>query len=227
MIFFLQICVLLIAIQWWNVASSPLFESINIERKLNIGFKPLKFRPISFIKEKWGPFGRYGKKHTIERRDLDAMNTIDSSTGEIIKPVTEMIEEPIKIIPVPSYRPPIQAIMTDTKESETVSKLNTDISAAIPPNPYFMPAKKPELEGLGAVPIVETSPIEGPLFVPVTPAPAEVPPPPPSPKTPPVEEPPRFGGLARFFGDIISEIFNRILARARMSFFPNSAPPAQ
>lgn len=238
---------MLIAVQWYHVTSKPLFESLNIERNVKIGFVPLKFRPITFIKEKWGPFGKFTKKHTIERRDLDEMNTIDGS-GNIIKPVIEKVEEPLVVPPflapkvkepvvseeppppvsklntditsmvepvaksefVTAILPPISKLNTDILPMIEPVKLNTDISSMIP---LFTPEKKPE-EALGPVPIKDMSPIEGPLFVPVSP--------PPAPAAPPVEETPSRWGIARFFGDIISEIFSRLLARARSSFFPNA-----
>lgn len=52
------------------VTCSP-FGELNIKKDFQFGFKPISFKPLYFIKEKWTPFGMFGKKHGIEKRDLD------------------------------------------------------------------------------------------------------------------------------------------------------------
>lgn len=153
--------------------------------------------------------------------------------------ISEAIAANPIVEPVPSYRPPVQAVVVES-DPPPVSKLNTDISEAIPVKPipvspipvgpFFTPVRAPDikiLESLAEVPVVGSPKIEGPLLVPVTPViPPSSPPPPPPPANPEVPPGSRFGAFARFFGEILSEIVNRLIARARLSFSQFTNQPA-
>lgn len=54
-----------------NFATSSPFGEFSLKKNYNFEFKPLPFKPIHFIKEIWSPFGIFGVKHGIEKRDLD------------------------------------------------------------------------------------------------------------------------------------------------------------
>ncbi|RVE43748.1 hypothetical protein evm_011597 [Chilo suppressalis] len=225
-----QLCVI--------INSTPIFEGINIEKKINIEFKPFKFRPISFISEKWGPFGKIIKKHIIERRDVETNNIIDINEDlssitkkptERMIPVEENVEESPKV--APSFQLPIKVAMPPS-DTPAVTGLNTNILSSIPGSPLFTPVNPFVGVIKNPAPVVEVHPIEGPLIVPIsteTSAPSPASPSPLPPAVPPPQEPknPRPLGIFNFFREFFSELMAQLIARARSTISQLGSPPVQ
>lgn len=87
------------AVLWSDSNGTPLFQGISFQRGFEINFKPLPRKPISFIKEKWSPFGVFGRKHIIQKRqaldDLMVTGVVPLSVEPVRPaPVYERIEDP-------------------------------------------------------------------------------------------------------------------------------------
>ncbi|XP_031765701.1 uncharacterized protein LOC116413051 [Galleria mellonella] len=68
----IQICTIFVIIQWLVfVNSAPLLQGISITRNFDISLKPFQFKPITFIREKWGPFGAFGRRHSVTKRQAE------------------------------------------------------------------------------------------------------------------------------------------------------------
>ncbi|KAF9424884.1 hypothetical protein HW555_000185 [Spodoptera exigua] len=102
---FLEVIFLIVAVLWSESNGIPLFQGISFQRGFEINFKPLPRNPISFIKEKWSPFGVFGRKHVIQKRQvLDNLLVAGAQGPPIVPlsvepvprpaPVYERIEEP-------------------------------------------------------------------------------------------------------------------------------------
>ncbi|KAJ0174084.1 hypothetical protein K1T71_010230 [Dendrolimus kikuchii] len=50
-----------------------LFQGFSIKKEFDVSLKPFVWKPISFIKEKFSPFGRFGVRHGIQKRELNAV----------------------------------------------------------------------------------------------------------------------------------------------------------
>ncbi|CAG9795801.1 unnamed protein product [Diatraea saccharalis] len=146
-----KIYLLITVIELYHVANStPIFEAINIEKKINLQFKPFKFRPITFITEKWGPFGKFmGRKHIIERRDLET-NVIDKyedaatrvkNPNERMIPVEENVEDSPNL--APPFRLPIKVIMPPSSPIPAA-----DVNTNSVPNTVMSPSNLPPARGL-------------------------------------------------------------------------------
>ncbi|CAB3231684.1 unnamed protein product [Arctia plantaginis] len=95
-----QILLICVAVQW--VQANPLFQGLSFQRGFEINFKPWLKEPMVFIKEKWSPFGVFGKKIAVQKRSLD---DIIPPKPRPAAPVFENIEEqaigtaPLNIVP--------------------------------------------------------------------------------------------------------------------------------
>ncbi|XP_022834045.1 uncharacterized protein LOC111361847 [Spodoptera litura] len=92
-----QVTFLIVAVLWSESNGTPLFQGISFQRGFEINFKPLPRNPISFIKEKWSPFGVFGKKHIIQKRQ--AFDNL-MATGAQGPPVVPLSVEPVRPAPV-------------------------------------------------------------------------------------------------------------------------------
>lgn len=77
---------------WIEVTqSTPLFQGFNVQKGFEVKLLPLQFKPLSLFKEKWSPFGRFGIRKGIQKRDL-------SPTVLSPAPVFEQVDESSPII---------------------------------------------------------------------------------------------------------------------------------
>lgn len=70
-----------------NFATGSPFGEFSLKKNFNFEFKPLPFKPFHFIKEKWSPFGKFGVKHGIAKRDLDKIMLAEEKELEPRLPV--------------------------------------------------------------------------------------------------------------------------------------------
>nr|XP_021190521.2 uncharacterized protein LOC110376380 [Helicoverpa armigera] len=87
---FLQIVFVIVAILWLEADSTPLFQGISFQRGFELNFKPLPRKPLTFLRQKWSPFGVFGTKHSIEKR----------SPGAVVVPVEAASPAPIDSEPI-------------------------------------------------------------------------------------------------------------------------------
>ncbi|KAJ8711861.1 hypothetical protein PYW08_008815 [Mythimna loreyi] len=89
---FVQIVLLIVAVLWLEANGKPFFQGISFQRGFEINFKPLPRNPITFIKEKWLPFGTFGRKHSIQKRNSDSGVVPVSQPPPSVIPVSEVPE---------------------------------------------------------------------------------------------------------------------------------------
>lgn len=113
---YLQIFLCYLAIQCvTTVKSKPIFGELSFKRNFDVLIKPIPFKPLQFVKEKWTPFGSFGIKKGIVKRDLEAehkmhspaasndLNRLPAEVYEDETPVSSRIMVPIepKVGPIP------------------------------------------------------------------------------------------------------------------------------
>lgn len=60
--------------------NTPLFQGFSVQKGFEVNFKPFQFKPLAIFKEKWSPFGRFGVRKGIQKRDLEASERISPRT---------------------------------------------------------------------------------------------------------------------------------------------------
>lgn len=140
-----------------NLATGSPFGEFSLKKNFNLEFKPLPFKPIQFIKEKWSPFGKFGKRLGIQKRDLDKIapgeekglleNRLPVEVHEAgpLGPITFPRQEigrvpimqspirpnlflPLGIGPVPAPPPPEVVITPPPPQIGRIPGLNTNIA---------------------------------------------------------------------------------------------------
>ncbi|XP_030028715.2 repetitive proline-rich cell wall protein 2 [Manduca sexta] len=174
-----QISVLLTTILLGEVNSVTIFQGLSIKKGIDISLIPFPIKPIAFIKEKWTPFGSFGMKHEIAKRE-----DINIKEPEVI----------VTPVPVPAYvvpevpRPailPVAPVVEHHDEEIIHEKVEQEI-------PLVTPSAAPVVENIVSetpiVPVEEPAPIvhkevivvptEAPpvLITPVPPIPIQAPP---------------------------------------------------
>ncbi|XP_053614659.1 uncharacterized protein LOC128677671 [Plodia interpunctella] len=238
---FRQILLALATLQWAGVVTcTPLLQGVKITRDFNIDFKPFQFRPISYIMEKWGPFGAFGKKYAIAKRDLDAVNITPpplqvsgvSSVGPAFaSPAPAPVVEVTPDLPPPPVNIPPIPVLSSIPPTAISNDIFQDVIPVAPVGnrvigPDFISNR---LTGLNTdirmplpqinnpTPVFDNTPLRVNLLPPVVP---------PVPQTniqapaeqPPPETPSRGGVIARMFGEFILQLISRIITNARSSF---------
>ncbi|KAJ8709307.1 hypothetical protein PYW07_009133 [Mythimna separata] len=167
---FVQIVILTMAVLCLEGNGNPLFQGISFQRGFEINFKPLPRNPITFIKEKWSPFGVFGRKHSIQKRNSGRSVVPVSQAPPAVPlasevpearpaaPVFEHVEE-IEHLQTPPFIPPSQQI--------PISVVPLPISSPMPP-----PVSPIQPQLISPVPPIASLP---PPFMPtnviITPAP--------------------------------------------------------
>ncbi|XP_028030826.1 uncharacterized protein LOC114243509 [Bombyx mandarina] len=243
-----QILVSYFVIQCYFITiGKPLFKGISIKKGFDISFIPLPKKPLSFITEKWSPFGIFGVKHAIQKREL-------IEEEEPIVTMKTSLQPP----PMPTITPlpptpagPMKTILIN----EDVSRLPIDdsietMSSAVVPVPLepplssnfeIIPTTKEEKGPSGfytdisrAVPVNNyLNLVERPAFPAVAPVVEnELPPNIPSvPKENPNVDPllennsiVRGSKLALYFSNLFLQLFSQFLANARVTLNQFSDP---
>lgn len=139
-----------------NLATGSPFGEFSLKKNFNFDFKPLPFKPIHLIKEKWSPFGKFGVKHGIEKRDLDNIATAEETRvveprlpvqdheieqrGPIIFPRQELGRVPIPMSPIePNWPigigpvlappPPVILLTSPPPKVQPIPGLHTNIAS--------------------------------------------------------------------------------------------------
>lgn len=64
-----------------NLAAGSPFGEFSLKKNFNFEFKPIPLKPIHLFMEKWSPFGKFGMKHGIEKRDLNKIASVEETGG--------------------------------------------------------------------------------------------------------------------------------------------------
>lgn len=122
---------------FYDVVSKPLFKGISLKRAFDFSFIPMERKPISYIRERWSPFGVFGVRRTIAKRDLTSIQqdtgSITSVTvlppGHVAMPYLQMTPRP----PSPVVENPEPAIFQENNDGAVLKGL------ASFPNSYSLP----------------------------------------------------------------------------------------
>ncbi|XP_075981767.1 uncharacterized protein LOC142980283 [Anticarsia gemmatalis] len=150
-----KIALLFVIVQWIEVNGDPFFQGLSFQRGFEINFKPLERKPFKFLKEKWSPFGVFGKKIEIHKRSLDDM--VPQPPLRVPRPAAPVFEHfdeiehigtgPLLILPKPVTKPPVSSvpIIISTPKPAVVIQIS---SVKPPPLPVPMPIIVNELPPL-------------------------------------------------------------------------------
>ncbi|CAD0203129.1 unnamed protein product [Chrysodeixis includens] len=174
-----QIILLIFAVQCFGADGKPFLQGISFKKDFEINFKPFERKPITFIKEKWSPFGVFGRKRVIVKRQAEILIPISKpdTLEQKPAPVFEHLEEIQNTAPLMFLPPPPPNPVSVVPVSEVPVVVIT---------PSSIPKDSPT-----PLPVVTTV---RPLFISSTPRPLSTVAPPPvpliiTPSPPPIKEP--------------------------------------
>lgn len=123
MCFSFQIFVVHLVTGSFNIVTvEPLFQGFSIKKEFDVSLKPFVWKPISIIKEKWSPFGKFGVRHGIEKRELSKVEP------------APVIEHDLYIEPATSIGPFLTTVAMIKLEDLTMSS-----EVTITPKPFLQP----------------------------------------------------------------------------------------
>ncbi|XP_026737110.1 leucine-rich repeat extensin-like protein 3, partial [Trichoplusia ni] len=172
-----QIVLLFIAVQCFEADGKPFLEGISIQKGLEIKFKPFPLKPITFIKEKWSPFGVFGKKRAIVKRDTEFLIPVSPSTLEPQPaPVFENLEEiqntpPLRFLPP---QPPRAVTLVPVSEAPTVIITSSPLPKISPTQPPVVTDIPPVFISSTPLAFSSVAPPPIPLSIPPSPPPMEL-----------------------------------------------------
>lgn len=129
-----------------NITKCTPIGEIHFKKTLDVGFKPIPFKPLALIKEKWSPFGKFGIKQSLVKRDLDSIQGVEKVTPMPMGIETRLpaevyeVEQPGFIperVPLSKEIVPIQA-----------PPLSPVVLVTPPPNPQKIEEVEPIKNGL-------------------------------------------------------------------------------
>uniref|UniRef100_A0A2A4JMP6 Uncharacterized protein n=1 Tax=Heliothis virescens TaxID=7102 RepID=A0A2A4JMP6_HELVI len=166
---FLQIVFLIVVTLWHEADNTPLFQGIKFQRGFELSFKPLPRKPLTFLKEKWSPFGVFGRLHSIQKR----------SSGVVVVPVEEARPAPIVPRPIPPAAPVFEYVEEPHLHRQPFLTLHNQSSRSVVPlvisSPVGVPiAAQPPVSPGPPIIISSSASPPMPLSVIVTPAPLPV-----------------------------------------------------
>ena len=185
----------------WLANGNPLFQGISFQRGFELNFKPLPRNPITFIKEKWSPFGVFGRKHSLQKRNSGSGAVPVVQEAPVVAPVSgvpeprpaapvfEHVEEPGPIntsplLPLPHQSPRSVVPLLVTSPVPPVSPIQPPL---VSPGPPFLNSPAPPPMPVSVI----VTPVPHPVFSNMPPiTPEVVSTPPKQPITSNVQQPP-------------------------------------
>lgn len=153
-----QMLLLIVVVQWFGAKGTPLFQGISFQRGFELNFKPLPRKPLSFIKEKWSPFGVFGRRFGIQKRSIGSGVPVPQGASELRQaaPVFEHVDEiehvetlPLKVLPPQTPRSLIPVHISPPVPPPGISSIPLSVSSPAPPpiplHVIITPAPKPVL----------------------------------------------------------------------------------
>lgn len=154
---------LIVAVLWLEANGKPLFQGISFQRGFEINFKPLPRNPITFIKEKWSPFGVFGRKHSLQKRHSGSIASVEQA--EPVVPVAPEVLEPRPAAPVFEHveetenlhTPPLITLPKQAPRSVVPLLISTPVPSPLSPIQPQLISPLPPIISSPAPPPVPTS----------------------------------------------------------------------